>query len=145
MRARKSTPAADQMFLDRVTRGATMLDAAIPDWYKVVDAKSIDLNSSETCVLAQCWPLCRTKVANLPWHATYIRVGTPFGATCEYLHTIGYQVDLHRMGFGLSPYDEDRHRFLRRAWAREIECRRAKDKAVPIPVLDVVPEYVLTA
>lgn len=37
----------------RVANGVRLLDAERPDWWKVIDLSTLDINSAETCILAQ--------------------------------------------------------------------------------------------
>lgn len=125
-------------------RGALMLDDALPGWWKGIDVKKIDLTSTDWCILAQCYPMISDKV--------HIKVGnipllqqTRFGATSDYLESHGHRFNLYLFGFGIEGYTREKHQALKQAWKFEIECRLARDKAVPIPVLHVVPEYELVA
>jgi hypothetical protein len=124
-----------------VGRGALMLDKILPDWWKHIDVRRIDLSSSEDCILAQLWPVIQTRTR------AYRGLQTPFGASSAWVdcHAIErWDIDTH--GFAVhSGWTEATHRELKKAWAFEIECRRAQANAKVIPVLHVVPEYVLTA
>ena|SRR5258708_188737 len=40
---------------ERVARGAIFLDKSKPDWYKIINASKIDLNSNLDCILGQLY------------------------------------------------------------------------------------------
>jgi hypothetical protein len=68
--------------LERVDRGAALLDEYDPDWWAVIDLEYLDIRSWRTCVLGQ---LAEANIGRLDTYSSMARVlGIPIGRGQNY-------------------------------------------------------------
>lgn len=96
------TGTRSESYSRRVSRGARLLDARYPGWWRYVDTRRIDTSSVRDCVLGQ---LVRARVIRPVWP------GTQWGHTLEVF-------GLHRGGDIAYGFDAHLTRFYARNLAR---------------------------
>jgi len=137
----------------RASRGAAMLDQVLPGWEQYVDTKTLDLYSSQRCVLAQLALNDRRVLSHGPeWLCV-----TPFAVGMTYLREelrrrrLPSWWGIEEVGFCPSFFGDISNGGLRRAWTVEIKRRRhqTKCKAKAAKALRILPvteqEYDLVA